>query len=411
MGLFGKAFRYAVPKVSVNRSGIRFGNHFGGVSSSWSGNPRADFGIGPARARLNYGNSTRNRTGNAGSDEFAPNEIKWLNTEEEVKEYWDNAPPELIPWEIRFFRWQDANEKKREGTHAWAYAFTFLALLFGSIWLFGTYGARIWDLSKHWILIQALPMSILAMITYNWLGQLLKDFKRFYSNKLESGEDYKIPFEAKFRGYVLAASPITYAVIVHTASFNYWFLAFAISLLVTPITYFPLRIYLSRPSTFKKYLEQSEQAKWKIESELIKAEVERVAAEAIRIENQAKWNTAEKARVKRMNAEWAERNAAVLSRQKILKDKKNGLDESLARLAEVVDKVFSLPSVSEGVHIEGSNKLPESLDKALRDAFSDVNNHLSDCQGKISPEKIAHHQSGLYRLRQELEDRFGFKDI
>ena len=52
MGFLGKAVRYTVPKVSVNRRGIRFGNHFGGVSSSWSGNPRADFGIGPVRARI-----------------------------------------------------------------------------------------------------------------------------------------------------------------------------------------------------------------------------------------------------------------------------------------------------------------------------------------------------------------------
>lgn len=55
MGFLGKAVRYTVPKVSVNRRGIRFGNHFGGVSSSWSGKPRADFGVGHVRARFGSG--------------------------------------------------------------------------------------------------------------------------------------------------------------------------------------------------------------------------------------------------------------------------------------------------------------------------------------------------------------------
>ena len=110
-------------------------------------------------------------------------------------------------------------------------------------------------------------------------------------------------------------------------------------------------------------------------------------------------------------AKLADKKALQQSKQKLRKDKTDALEDALARLAEVVDKVFSLPSVSEGVHIEGSNKLPESLDKALRDAFSDVTNLLSKYRVVLSENQIAHHQSGLYRLRQELEDRFGFKDL
>ena len=55
MGFLGKAVRYTIPKVSVNRKGVRFGNHFGGVSSSWGGKPRADFGVGHVRARFGGG--------------------------------------------------------------------------------------------------------------------------------------------------------------------------------------------------------------------------------------------------------------------------------------------------------------------------------------------------------------------
>jgi len=55
MGFLRKAVRYTVPKVSVNQKGVRFGNHFGGVSSSWSGKPRADFGVGHVRARFGSG--------------------------------------------------------------------------------------------------------------------------------------------------------------------------------------------------------------------------------------------------------------------------------------------------------------------------------------------------------------------
>jgi hypothetical protein len=359
---------------------------------------------------MNYGSPATNRPSNANSNQSSAEAIEWVNTEEDIKKYWDNAPPELIPWEVRFFRWQDANEKKHEGTNAWAFAFIFLAFLFGSIWLFGTYGEESIAFSKHWILIQALPMSILALITNNWFGQLLDDLKKLYVKKLESVVEFKIPFEAEIRGYTIAASSLIYAVIVHATSFKYWFLAFVISLFVTPITFFPLRIYLTRPNTITKYLEQA-----------AKAEVERAAADAIKIETQANWNAAEKARVKRWNAEWAERNAAVMavvSRKKLsnnkqneLKDVRNKLEDALARLAEVVDKVFSLPLDSQGVQMGGSNKIPESLDKALRDAFSDVSNCLSACQGFLTRNQIGHHQSGLYNLRTELAERFGFQDI
>jgi hypothetical protein len=276
MGILRTVIRYSVPKVSVNRSGVRFGNHFGGVSSSWSGNPRADFGIGPARARMNYGSPATKKPSDSSSNQSSTGAIEWLNTDEDVKKHWDNVPPEQIPWEIRLFRWQDANEKKLEDTHAYSFLFIFLAILFGSIWLFGTYGAETIAFSKHWILIQAVPMTILAMITNNWFGQLLNDLKKFESQKVYGALDIRIPFEAHIRGYVIATSPIIYAVIVNTTNFDYWLPALVASLLVTPIGYLPLRIYLApqlkkRDADLAMRVQQREQ--WMLAEEAKKSEI------------------------------------------------------------------------------------------------------------------------------------------
>ena len=97
--------------------------------------------------------------------------------------------------------------------------------------------------------------------------------------------------------------------------------------------------------------------------------------------------------------------------EKLMKDRRDALEDSLARLSEVTDKVFSQSPEPGSVISDGGNKIPESIEKALREALADVRNCLSACQGVLSRDQIGHHQSGLYNLRTELAERFGFQDI
>ena len=107
----------------------------------------------------------------------------------------------------------------------------------------------------------------------------------------------------------------------------------------------------------------------------------------------------------------SEKQVAYESKQKLMKDRRDALEDSLARLSEVTDKVFSQSPEPGRVISDGGNKIPESIEKALRDALANVSNCLSACQGVLSRDQIGHHQSGLYNLRTELAERFGFQDI
>ena len=107
----------------------------------------------------------------------------------------------------------------------------------------------------------------------------------------------------------------------------------------------------------------------------------------------------------------SEKQVAYESKQKLTKDRRDALEDSLARLSEVTDKVFSQSPEPGSVISDGGNKIPESIEKALREALADVRNCLSACQGVLSRDQIGHHQSGLYNLRTELAERFGFQDI
>lgn len=106
-----------------------------------------------------------------------------------------------------------------------------------------------------------------------------------------------------------------------------------------------------------------------------------------------------------------EKQATHESKQKLTKIRRGALEDSLTRLSEVTDKVFSQSPESASVLAGGGNNIPESLDKALRDALADVSSCLSACQGILSRDQIGHHQSGLHNLRSELSERFGIQDI
>ena len=75
-----------------------------------------------------------------------------------------------------------------------------------------------------------------------------------------------------------------------------------------------------------------------------------------------------------------------------------------------MDKVFDL---SPGTQSKNVNevKLDPSLDKSLRDAFTDARDCLSAGYGFLSSSALAHHQSELVRLQLELEDKFGLKGL
>ena len=197
MGFLRKAVRYSVPKFSVNRRGVRFGNHLGGVSSSWSGNPRADIGIGPARMRASYKGSRANQSGYAGSNKYSADSTVLPKSSEEGWRDHANAGGK-IPWEIRYGFWLNAKNKKNdaraamrkaqglrnETTVAWVTLVLLFSSFFGVLGLIDSYGgARIADLFKHWILFQALPMAILAAITFIWLGYLFSNLESSHSHK------------------------------------------------------------------------------------------------------------------------------------------------------------------------------------------------------------------------------------
>ena len=187
-----------------------------------------------------------------------------------------------------------------------------------------------------------------------------------------------------------------------TAPANQWLLALGGAILL------PTVLFLIRSRISLKYLlaadAAAKSAEIRRQRERDKRRAEQAPANAVLLAERDKRRAEEAAKL-------ADKNALQQSKQKLRKDKTDALEDALARLAEVVDKVFSLPSDSESMHVDSSNRLPESLDKALRDAFSDVTNLLSKYRVVLSENQIAHHQSGLLELRQELEDRFGFTDL
>ena len=89
-----------------------------------------------------------------------------------------------------------------------------------------------------------------------------------------------------------------------------------------------------------------------------------------------------------------------------VKTKKIEIENSLIRLAHLVDKVFDLSPGTQSKNIN-EVKLDPSLDKSLRDAFTDARDYLSAGYGFLSSSALAHHQSELVRLQLELEDKFG----
>ena len=93
-----------------------------------------------------------------------------------------------------------------------------------------------------------------------------------------------------------------------------------------------------------------------------------------------------------------------------VKTKKIEIENSLTRLAHLVDKVFDLSTGTQSKNVN-EVKLDPSLDKSLRDAFTDAKDCLSAGHGFLSSSAIAHHQSGLFQLQLELEDKFGLKGL
>jgi len=381
----------------------------------------------------NKGSAT-NQSGYAGSNDYSGDTTARPGTPEYRAQVYHNIPPEHLPWEIRYMRKMDANEKKNDARKEMRKAqglsseamigFWFVVLPFLSIFgiwgLFDKYGAaRIIDLSKHWILYQSLPMAIVAAITFFWLGTEFDELEGIHSHKYGVVPDYLIALRETFLRNVSFASPVTYAVILHTTAFNFWFLAFVISLLPTPITFYLLRIFLSRPSWVKAYSESAESKR--AEAEKIRAEAEKIRAEAkkVLVENERRRITAiqtfqqkvRQAEQQKAEQRKAEQEKADQPKQELTKNRIDALEDALSRLSEVTDKVIPKSPESGSVLTDGGNEIPKSIEKALRDALEDVSNCLSACQGLLTQNEIGHYRSGLYKLRCELYERFGLPNL
>jgi hypothetical protein len=127
----------------------------------------------------------------------------------------------------------------------------------------------------------------------------------------------------------------------------------------------------------------------------------------------------EPAKQDKRNAEQAVKTAALRrnhqrtlnAKQNKTKELKVKLEESLARLADITDKALTQsPDAGSASGIYDDKNL-ELLNASLRESFTDVRDCLYACQGFLSSSEIKNHQNGLLKLRQELEDNFGFKDL
>jgi len=276
-----------------------------------------------------------------------------------------------------------------------------------------TAGGSLVDNLGYWAVFNLLPMILLWVLAFNAIPyfprkQSITRSNLFLSSALSPLIYFifmqKVPLID--RAYESLSGPekqkLYGSSLVDLAPFYYWVIA-----ILGPL------VFIFLISLIQQLIAHSEFARVKATSDI--AEHKRIAERDKKRTEQAPANAALIAERNKRRAEEAvkrdEKQAAYESKQKLTKNKKDVLEESLTRLNEATDKIFYQSPDSEGVHTDGGNEIPESIEKALRNALADVSNCLSACEGFLTQDQIGHHQSGLHNLRGELAGRFGLKDL
>ena len=465
MGLFGKAFRYSVPKVSVNRSGIRFGNHFGGVSSSWSGRPRADFGIGPARARFGPGPYQGGRISSSGPGVSPSQEYVDLSG--------TRAP--VIPS-------RDRNERpgfkslKKHGViglfpqtfHQHVPTLFVYGGLFSSFLLavFTRYSSQQYQKQNElWMdgEISSFLPNILAFLCFGFFVLSLAAYLLSHLPIFADAESVK--WKKVTHSGVLTFIDISVFFSVFTKP-NISQILFNISgdawefrkLFILPISAICVfktmqslvhslepkgkseirearnQIVIQRNQQIEADLNQARQAAWRfirepnnqhkggrifeLNQQLAFAFNDRTAR---RIMRKTEWmemqvgshSTFQKSTlINSGKTSRKENRVAQTPKWKVARvSAKAQFEEAAKALAEATQAIFlEYPEISATQTTIDSSRM-DALELDLRGTFSNTRTYLSKCRGVLSDKQIGHHQSELLKLRWELEDRFGFKDL
>ena len=443
MGFLGKAVRYTVPKVSVNRKGIRFGNHFGGVSSSWSGNPRADFGIGPVRARIGSrpyqgGRISSSSPGVSPSQEY----VDLSGTRAPVFSARERRPN----WKQRVI-----GEIKEHGVIGLfpqtfhqhvatllVYAGLFSSSLLAAITRFFAQEYRVQN--ELWMdgkISEFIP-DVLAFLCLCFFIFSLISFLISHLPVIADAESVKWKRITHSVVLIFFDLYIFFSVFTKPNSAQKVFDLSGDALVFNWILIFPISaicVYITRQSLVRslepKEKTENRDAKNRIlvqEHQQFKAEIKQARQAAfdflrdgnnipkggriLELNQQIHHATNDRA-VRRVmqETEWMEWMERIEIQAVARLTAKAQFEEAADALAEATQAIFlEYPEVpTSQTTIDSARMITLELD--LRGALSNAQTCLSKCQGVLSDKQIGHHQSELIKLRWELEDRFGFQNL